>query len=361
MQLKPITAIVVLLLVLPSLSVAGCTVSNPLTGQVPQVQQYADAFHKNQQDQLGPNENITVWKQNENGSNAMRLQWTVVNSTTSGFYQNGTTASYSVNVKQFASTGEATKFYDNVSFGYSSSADVNATSIKPEGNIYKQVTGKDVTVANAAFKIDSFTFVTAQMSLIFQQNEFVVWGTVTVMPRSGSPTPIPATQTTDGNNTTFSSGAGFNITYDKTLKTDSSTDASKPVRVYIYLNPNETADGVLVATKSVSSRQTLSDFASNEVKELQNYSSTGFYKNFAIVSETDSTFAGKPAHTIVWSGTIPMQYSKTIATNTSVKEMQTFVVNNNMGYVITYKTISSDYDMYLAQAQRIMNSFKFTS
>jgi len=175
-----------------------------------------------------------------------------------------------------------------------------------------------------------------------------------------SPTPIPATQTTAGNNTTFSSGAGFNITYPKTLKIDSSTDASKPVRVYIYLNPNETANGVLVATKSVSSGQTLSDFASNEVKELQNYSSTGFYKNFTILNETNSTFAGKPAHTIVWSGIIPVQYNQTIATNKSVKEMQTFVVNNNTGYVITYKTISTDFDQYLAQAQRIMNSFVLT-
>jgi len=40
--------------------------------------------------------------------------------------------------------------------------------------------------------------------------------------------------------------------------------------------------------------------------------------------------------------------------------MQTFVVNNNTGYVITYKTISNDYDTYLAQAQRIINSFVLT-
>jgi hypothetical protein len=64
-----------------------------------------------------------------------------------------------------------------------------------------------------------------------------------------SPTPIPATQTTVGNNTTFSSAAGFNITYPKTLKIDSTSNASSPVRVYIYLSPNETADGVVVATK----------------------------------------------------------------------------------------------------------------
>ena len=175
-----------------------------------------------------------------------------------------------------------------------------------------------------------------------------------------SPTPIPATTTSTGNNTTYSSAAGFNITYLKNLKTDSSTNASTPVRLYVYLTPNETADGVLVATKGLSSGQTLSDFSNNDMKELQNYSSTGFYKSFTILNETNSTLSGKPAHTIVWSGIIPVQYNKTTPTNTSVKEMQTYVVNNNMGYVVTYKAVASDYDTYLAQAQRIMNSFVLT-
>ncbi|MGZ8932953.1 MAG: hypothetical protein ACXW06_06720 [Halobacteriota archaeon] len=174
-----------------------------------------------------------------------------------------------------------------------------------------------------------------------------------------SPTPIPATQTTVGNNTTFSSAAGFNITFNKTLKTDSSSNASAPVRLYVYLSPTEPVDGVLVATKSLTSGQTLSDFVDNEVKELKNYSNAGFYKNFTL-NETNSTFAGKPAHTIVWSGIIPIQYNQTTATNKSVKMTQDYVVNNNIGYVITYKAVDSDYDMYLAQAQRIMNSFVLT-
>src|SRR5665647_1976933 len=153
-----------------------------------------------------------------------------------------------------------------------------------------------------------------------------------------TPTPIPATQTTVGNNTTFSSAAGFNITYPKTLKTDNSSDASTPVRVYIYLSPNETADGVLVAAKSLSSSQTLSDFANNEVAQLKNNNTTGNYKNFTLLNDTNLTFAGKPARTIVWSGVVPVQYTQANATNKTVKEMQTYVVNNNMGYVITYKT-----------------------
>ena len=174
-----------------------------------------------------------------------------------------------------------------------------------------------------------------------------------------SPTPIPATQTTVGNNTTYSSTAGFNITYNKSLKADTSTDAKAPVRIYIYLNPTEIIDGVLVASEGLAPSKTLNDFANDKVYNLRNYSNAGLYKNFTL-NETNSTFAGKPARTVVFSGIIPQQLNQTTTKNVTVKEMQTFVVNNNKGYVVTYKAISSDYDKYLAQAQRIMNSFVLT-
>jgi len=72
---------------------------------------------------------------------------------------------------------------------------------------------------------------------------------------SPTPSPIPATQTTVGNNTTFSSSAGFNITFPKNLAIDrnGTENASSPVRVYIYLSPNETANGVVVGTEGLTS------------------------------------------------------------------------------------------------------------
>ena len=179
---------------------------------------------------------------------------------------------------------------------------------------------------------------------------------------SPTPSPIPATQTTVGNNTTFSSSAGFNITFPKNLAMDrtDTENASQPVRVYVYLNPNNTTDGVVVATEGLASGTTLNDFVNAKVTNLKNANSTGVYKNFTILNETNSTIAGKPAHTMVFSAIFPVQYNMTTATNTSLKMTQTWVVNNKTGYVITYKTISSDYDTYLAQAQRIMNSFVLT-
>jgi hypothetical protein len=177
---------------------------------------------------------------------------------------------------------------------------------------------------------------------------------------SPSPTPIAATQTTIGNNTTFSSGAGFNITYPSTLSIDSSTNASSPVKVYIYQNSNSKIDGVNVGTYSLSAGQKLSDFVNFNLNALQTNSSSGFYKNFTILNETNLTFSGQPAHQIVFQGIIPQQISAANATNTSVKETQIWVVNNNTGYVVTYKAIPSDYDTYLAQAEGIINSFKLT-
>lgn len=177
-----------------------------------------------------------------------------------------------------------------------------------------------------------------------------------------TPTPIPATQATVGNNTTFSSAAGFNITFPKNLAIDRSEteNASQPVRIYIYLSPNETANGVVVGTEGISSSLTLNDFANDQIANLKNFNSTGVYKNLTILNETNSTISGKPAHTIVFSGIFPVQYNATTATNKSLKMIQTFIVNNNTGYVITYKAVSSDYDNYLAQATRIMNSFVLT-
>ena len=74
---------------------------------------------------------------------------------------------------------------------------------------------------------------------------------------SPSPTPIPSSQTTNGNNTTFSSGTGFNVTYPTSLKADTTTDPTTQVKIYVYLNPNSKVDGVNVGTVALSAGQTL--------------------------------------------------------------------------------------------------------
>jgi hypothetical protein len=175
-----------------------------------------------------------------------------------------------------------------------------------------------------------------------------------------SPTPLStpnAEPTVSTPTETFSSGAGYNITYPKTLKINSTTNASAEVMIYIYLATNNTIDAVNVATYGLSSNDTLADFMTRNVAEMSKF------PNYRQISTQSTTLAGKPAYTLVWQATVPVQMGSdaSIRQNTTLKLTQTLVINNNKGYIVTYKAIPSDYDKYLAQAQQIMNSFEFNS
>ena len=115
-------------------------------------------------------------------------------------------------------------------------------------------------------------------------------------------------------------------------------------------------DGVNVGTNSLSAGQTLDSFVASQMANITKY------QNYQQISNNTTTVSGQPAQTIVFQGVVPVQLNTTPATNTNMtlKVMQTMVVSNNTGYVINYKAVPSDYNTYLAQAQRIMNSFVLT-
>jgi predicted small secreted protein len=172
---------------------------------------------------------------------------------------------------------------------------------------------------------------------------------------SPSPT-IGQSITSTGNNTTISSDAGFSITFPNNLKSDTSTNASEPVRVYIYVAPNNTVNGVVVATYPLQPNTALNVFVNYNKGQIIMQG----YENYTEISNQSTTFAGKPAYNMVWQGTVPVQLNQTTTRNMTERVSQTFIINGNTGYVITYKTVPSDYDTYLAQAERIMNSFELT-
>jgi len=173
---------------------------------------------------------------------------------------------------------------------------------------------------------------------------------------SPTPTPVATKETTIGNNTTVSSADGFNITYPNALKIDSTTNASIPVRVYVYLATNNTIDAVVVATYNFNATATLSDFVNFNINAINDYPS------YQLISNNSTTIAGTPAFNVVWQATVPVQLGSGASNiqDTTLKVMQTFVVNKNKGYVITYKATLNDYNTYLAQARRIMDSFVMT-
>jgi hypothetical protein len=173
---------------------------------------------------------------------------------------------------------------------------------------------------------------------------------------TATPTPIASTETTIGNNTVFSSAAGFNITYPKTYKIDSTTNASVQVRIYVYLATNNTVDAVNVATEPVDPNATSLDYATYNLGKINDY------PDYKLLSNNTTQISGKDAYTAVWQAIVPVQIGTAESTiqNTTLKVMQTYVVNNNHGYIITYKALPSDYNTYLAPAQQIMNSFVLT-
>ena len=185
MKLKSITVIVVLLLVVASLLVAGCT--NPIQQAAPQNKavDYANAFvaatKKNNTD---PNVTFTSVKVSENGTDQARISVTSVNTTKnkSSLWSNGSTTTYALNVKKFDTTDAASKFYDDQSFGYSTTNSTNVTTFtSPDTNIYAQVMGHNSTLNQGAYKIGSFNFISVSASLVLQQSEFVMWGDASIM------------------------------------------------------------------------------------------------------------------------------------------------------------------------------------
>jgi hypothetical protein len=172
------------------------------------------------------------------------------------------------------------------------------------------------------------------------------------------PAPTASNETVIDNNTSFSSAAGFNIAYPKTLKVATNdTNASVQITVYVYLAKNNTIDAVNVETHSLTANDTLQDFTTSDT----NASST--YPDYKLISNQSATLGGKQAYIVVWQAAVPVQIGNSVSDiqNTPLKVMQIYVIYNNKGYVITYKAVSGDYNTYLAQAQQIMNSFKFNS
>ena len=121
----------------------------------------------------------------------------------------------------------------------------------------------------------------------------------------------------------------------------------------VYLATNDTFTSVGVSMTNLDPNATLSDFVQ------YNLGSINDYPNYQLISNNSTTLGGKPAYTMVWQATVPVQLNTSAAgvQNMTLKTTQTFLINNSTGYVVTYKAIPSDYNTYLEQAQRIMNTF----
>ena len=188
MQFKPVTAIAVLLLVVASLLVSGCTTSTTSnTNQTPSAstataRDYAQNYLNVTISSLSKNETLANQKIVDNGTDTVMLSYAITNKTSQPIlYTNGFTTTFGLNVKRFSSVNEATRFYEQTSLGF--------TPYQPTLNasIYKTTTGHNPTINNESRRLNSIT----QASIATQQDEFVVWGTASIMPNSSTATTTP--------------------------------------------------------------------------------------------------------------------------------------------------------------------------
>jgi hypothetical protein len=157
-----------------------------------------------------------------------------------------------------------------------------------------------------------------------------------------------------GGNTTFTNDFGFKITYPTSLKADTTTDPTAAVKIYVYLSSSSVMDSVSVGTVDLNTGQTLGSFVDTQMANITQY------PNYQEISNNATTVSGKPAQTTVFQATVPVQQVGGAKEDVSLKVMEIFTINNNVGYVLVYKAGPSDYDTYLPQAQQIINSFSFT-
>ncbi len=181
----------------------------------------------------------------------------------------------------------------------------------------------------------------------------VTAGCTTNTSPSPTPTPVVQTITKSGKNTTLTSTAGFKITFPSVSKYEE--NGSTPVKVYIYLNPQNSVTGVNVATQAVTESATLDSLTTYYTNQLLNYQNVTF-----VLKPANATLDGQPAKTIIYRGTVPVQYTPTVSRNTTLQAQQTWIINNGTTYLVTYKAPVSDYREYQSEAKEIISSFQLT-
>jgi len=141
-------------------SVAGCTSPNS-TSATNNAQAYAKAFATN----FGENQTVKQTTIVANGTDGAQVTLLTTN--------NGSSSTSAFNIRQFSSVADATAFYNAQSFGYVQVGSNANGTLDP--NVYSSVTGHNPTTNTGAVKLSGGL---GSVPMIFQQDEFVTWGTV---------------------------------------------------------------------------------------------------------------------------------------------------------------------------------------
>jgi hypothetical protein len=145
---------------------------------------YANALIAITKDGLQRNQTLVSSKVIANGSDGARVTYTVEDTSKGLLWANGTSTTVSGSVRQYSSKDEATKAFDDVSFGYKpvKASDI-ANITKPANNTYLKAFGHNATINNEASKMDNLSFVSMSLSMVEQQDEIVTSLTVSLTPK----------------------------------------------------------------------------------------------------------------------------------------------------------------------------------
>ena len=82
------------------------------------------------------------------------------------------------------------------------------------------------------------------------------------------------------------------------------------------------------------------------------------FKNFKLVSETETTLAGETAYQIVYE-TTSGDATETTANTSELRLMQVFAQHEDHVYVITYNAEFGSYSYFLTYAEKMISTFRF--
>jgi hypothetical protein len=108
---------------------------------------------------------------------------------------------------------------------------------------------------------------------------------------------------------------------------------------------------IVIENISAASPISLNDYVNAGIENLKD----GFQHLTIVQPPTEITIDGKPAMTVVYTGTSPLHASLT------GKILQVFTIKGDSGYILTFTSTPETYSTYAPTFEKILQSFKITN
>lgn len=165
-------ALVIALLIIASLSAAGCTSPSTTSSgdSLSQLTTYAGVWRDHIQNNLDPNEQLQEFTATKESDESIRIHQILVSTSKN----TPATSDATFIIRKFSTTDAATKFVDEKTFGYTKSGENDVTvNTKVFSDAYNTATGHRPANVRGFVKAN---IASNQADLVVQTDEFVVYG-----------------------------------------------------------------------------------------------------------------------------------------------------------------------------------------